>query len=213
MIRYKYPHLEAEFTNQLHEKVRSVVGALSDWSEIEGIPGPVVTEIGRTDQQQLNYYFDYGSRALNILRMGRTRDGIKTKLSVVERDHAIEIERAILGEVARTGKNYSPGYEADRVGIAIWALNRFTWHRCFCAADLRNSHYDPKTLARVVAFIGSKVVEQEGLNPKRRDWEFLVHDIGRGDHIHLAYRDNLWRENFLKAWKSDLDKLKIPELR
>lgn len=68
------------------------------------------------------------------------------------------------------------------------ARSRFSWHRVGCAADVRNSHYTPKQLEEVLSFL------REGRASPL--WEILSHDVGRGEHLHLARRDFSWRNTF-----------------
>lgn len=69
-----------------------------------------------------------------------------------------------------------------------WADSKFSWHMARCAVDLRNRHYSPKQRQAVVAFLRSMV--------SRGEWELLEHDIGRGDHIHLAKKDSEWKTKY-----------------
>jgi hypothetical protein len=67
-------------------------------------------------------------------------------------------------------------------------LKTFSWHMCWCAADIRNRHYTPEQLRRVMEHI-----EQER-NDSR--WEILQHDVGAGNHIHIGRRDFDARRQF-----------------
>ena len=68
------------------------------------------------------------------------------------------------------------------------ARQRFSWHLVGCAVDIRNSHYSEDERRTVVSWLRGRV------EPVAGDWELLEHDIGRGEHIHIARRDVAWRK-------------------
>lgn len=61
-----------------------------------------------------------------------------------------------------------------------WARAKFSWHVALCAVDLRNRDYSRQQRKEIMNFL------RHGTNTT--DWEILEHDVGRGDHIHLARR-------------------------
>lgn len=67
------------------------------------------------------------------------------------------------------------------------ARNRWTWHFVFCAIDLRDWIYSDDQIVAVVAFLRKACT---GPN-----WEFLYHDVGRGKHLHIGYRDHQWKNS------------------
>lgn len=69
----------------------------------------------------------------------------------------------------------------------IYGDHRFSWHLVRCAVDIRNSHYSIDQLGRVLEFL--KDGRDEG-------WEILNHDVGKGSHIHVGFRDPEWRARF-----------------
>lgn len=73
-------------------------------------------------------------------------------------------------------------------GIAQWAEQRFSWHLVGCAVDLRSRDYTAPQLAAVLGWF-----RRMALPPT---FEFLEHDVGRGDHMHLGRRDFAWRNSF-----------------
>lgn len=194
MVNFKYPHLEREFDDELCEEVRAVVGELAAWSEAESLPIPVITEVTRTDQMQLNYYTPYGWK----LFTGRDEDGDRHILSAGE--------MIMLREIKEEIRNWA----SNELGIAMWALKRWTWHRISHAVDLRNSHYSMAQLTKVVGWMGARIRQLEDMSPGRQ-WSFLVHDIGRGGHMHLEYKNRAAQAEFLKRWKPDLSQLQIPK--
>lgn len=70
-----------------------------------------------------------------------------------------------------------------------WARAKFSWHCALCAVDIRNRVYSRAQRKVIMDFL------RYGTNAT--EWEVLEHDVGRGDHIHLAFRD-IDRK---KAWR------------
>lgn len=62
-----------------------------------------------------------------------------------------------------------------------WARAKFSWHVALCALDLRNRDYSRAQRKEIMNHL------RHGTNTT--DWEILEHDVGRGDHIHLARRE------------------------
>jgi hypothetical protein len=63
-----------------------------------------------------------------------------------------------------------------------------SWHLWNCAVDIRNQHYRPPQLTLVMARLKT--------NRAPNKWEILSHDVGRGSHCHIGYRDEEWRRKF-----------------
>lgn len=66
------------------------------------------------------------------------------------------------------------------------ARARPSWHLHHCAADFRNSVYGPRDRRRIHYWLTQRCPSDE--------WEVLMHDIGRGDHFHVARKDESWRK-------------------
>lgn len=62
-----------------------------------------------------------------------------------------------------------------------WARAKFSWHRCLCAVDVRNRVFSREQRRALMNHLRFQT--------DSATWEVLEHDIGRGDHIHLAYKD------------------------
>lgn len=87
----------------------------------------------------------------------------------------------------------------------------FSWHMVYCACDLRNNHYSPAQLDRVVEFLRTQTQDEAQslsrlrkllgriVRPPKPTWEILAHDVGRGEHIHVGLRDTNWRNTFPDA--------------
>lgn len=61
-----------------------------------------------------------------------------------------------------------------------WARAKFSWHIALCAVDIRNRAYSRTQRVAIMNHL------RFGTNTT--DWEILEHDVGRGDHVHLALR-------------------------
>lgn len=70
------------------------------------------------------------------------------------------------------------------------ARARFSWHLVGCAVDLRNSHYTAVQRKQVMQYLRQHCPSGT--------CELLEHDIGRGNHIHLAFKDEQWRLTYPK---------------
>lgn len=68
------------------------------------------------------------------------------------------------------------------------ARDKFSWHLCRCAADIRNFHYLPEQRRQVMAFLRERC--------PRPMFELVEHDVGKGDHIHVGRKDFGWRKQF-----------------
>lgn len=90
-----------------------------------------------------------------------------------------EKERALAAELARMTPEEQKA----------WARAKFSWHNVLCAVDIRN---------RVYSRVQRKaIMDHLRYGTNTTDWEILEHDVGRGDHVHLARRDVDRR----KAWR------------
>lgn len=74
---------------------------------------------------------------------------------------------------------------ADEKTARRMARDKFSWHLCRCAVDIRNHHYSANQLREVMEHLSS------GRNG--HDWEILSHDMGHGNHLHIARRDQEWK--------------------
>lgn len=69
----------------------------------------------------------------------------------------------------------------------------FSWHLTVpcCGLDARTRHYAPTERQDLVAWVDARC-------PKPT-WEVLVHDVGLGKHLHVAYRDLALKAAWLAA--------------
>jgi hypothetical protein len=63
-----------------------------------------------------------------------------------------------------------------------------SWHLFGCAADLRNNHLRPEQRKAVFRWLQERC--------PRPGWECLDHDVGNGQHFHIARKDLSWRNTF-----------------
>jgi len=74
------------------------------------------------------------------------------------------------------------------------ARAKFSWHRVYCALDIRNSNFDDVQRTRIY--------KQLKTGRDNSMWEILQHDVGRGDHFHVGYKDFDWRHRWSRQLKA-----------
>ena len=72
-----------------------------------------------------------------------------------------------------------------------WARAKFSWHRCLCAVDIRNRVYSREQRRALMNHLR--------FGTDAATWEILEHDVGRGDQIHLAFKDFAQRKRLMPA--------------
>ncbi len=75
------------------------------------------------------------------------------------------------------------------------AKQKFSWHLCAAAIDIRTSHYTPRQYETVKAHLQlamAKVSKRPGF------WEFLPDKHGTGAHCHIARKDAKFRDDYLR---------------
>lgn len=168
-IEFAHEGLKVEFDG-LHPAVKAVIQSLQSYSESVGFPNVVITHCWRTKVHQKKMYT---SVADNIL------EKLKNDITLTDEESRM-LERV---ESIAKSQNLSLEKAFDR-----WAETKFSWHMARCAADIRNRHYNKSQRQAVMAFLMGKI--------SRGEWELLEHDIGRGDHIHIAKKDAEWKTNY-----------------
>lgn len=200
VLRYKTPLIELEFREHLHSRVTNLAKNFTGWSYTAKLPEPVITDVIRTDQQTVDLYVPY---ILGLLRRaergGRDGDGKAAPLTLGEEQSVLKYTRLAAG---------NPGMERSHVA-ALWALGRFSWHRCGCAADFRNNHYEPAQLKDVVAWFRREIAA-DSRHGQPSPWEFLSHDIGAGHHLHVGFKDTIRQHAFNETRQTTLEGLVIP---
>lgn len=76
--------------------------------------------------------------------------------------------------------------EAD---AKLKARSKFSWHMANCAVDFRGATYSEQDRQRIKAWLNARGC----LKP---NWECLEHDVGRGEHFHVARCDSAWRHAY-----------------
>ncbi len=65
------------------------------------------------------------------------------------------------------------------------ARKKPSWHFWYCAFDFSSKRYSVTQERRILEYL------QSGRG--RPDWEIYGHNIGQGDHFHVAFRDVSWK--------------------
>lgn len=100
-------------------------------------------------------------------------------------------------EISRTRKRnieyYTPGImkknpDFTKEQAEAEAAKRWTWHLVDCCIDLRDWVWTPAQIQDILNFLKARC--QGSL------WEILYHDIGKGMHFHVGYRDFARRKEF-----------------
>lgn len=79
----------------------------------------------------------------------------------------------------------------DEVLAKKKARAKFSWHLCRCAVDFRNNQYSEAEKREVLSFLK---IQMYGATSQ---FEFVEHDIGHGNHFHLAHRDYEWKRIYI----------------
>lgn len=74
------------------------------------------------------------------------------------------------------------------------ARKSFSWHKVYCAIDIRNTVYTPSQKKDILGFL------RKGRTDSR--WEIYSHDVGQGPHFHVGYEDFAWRRKWEQALKA-----------
>lgn len=185
MIEFKTPYLEAEFEQSLHPYTKSIVGQLADWMSTKNPdwPAVTVTEMGRSDQSMVDIYLPYARdvyyRAIN---KGEDRAGNKRPLMRTEIIHYAQMKRQ---------QSLTSHLSLDDC-LVWWALKKNSFHRTLpggstLACDIRNKHYSPTQ--KIVVWDKIKALTQDWTKVNGGLWEIIWHDVGAGDHFHIAFKD------------------------
>jgi hypothetical protein len=166
---------------KVHPELRALLEAFDAFSEAEGLPDPVVTDLVRSPEAQERIYVTFWQKLQQALEDGPHKgqidpegDGSFRPLTESEKRDAEAVRGLTLEQLSARAKN------------------RFTWHHCACAADLRTRHYGPGQLKRVRAWVMEKTAPPSDVRPQDRLWEVLFHDV-TAPHLHIARRDAAWR--------------------
>lgn len=164
--------MEADFP-AIHPQLRQLLKDFDSFSEKEGLPNPVVTDLVRDTEGQVRIYVRF-FRKLQAAQVAGPNWGMVDP----EDDGTF---RALTATEWVTAKEVAG---LNETALRQRAARKFTWHWCRCAADLRSRHYSQAQLHRVRRWFVDRCPQPL--------WEFLVHDV-TAPHIHVARRDFVWR--------------------
>jgi hypothetical protein len=66
-----------------------------------------------------------------------------------------------------------------------------SWHLWRTGIDFSSKRYDRQQAQRILEYLKSG---RQGL-----EWEILHHDIGAGEHFHVAFKDREWKARWSQA--------------
>lgn len=201
-IEFKFPGVELDWEKRLHPRTKEVFLEFADASVKAGLPIAMVTSISRSQQQMVTLYTPYAMDVLKRHLTGFDLDGHEAPLSPEQ------VARA--NEILRIMEKYP--HEGDLQACGRWALQRFSWHLVDTAIDARNTHYSRTQLGWVEDWFRNRL-KDEPLVDGRNPWEFLVHDIGNGNHLHLGFRDTTRRNTYFSTRDANLNHFKLPAIR
>jgi hypothetical protein len=171
-----------------HPELRELLYIFDEWSHVEGLPEPVITDLFRDIPSQIRIYVAFWRKLQASLEPGpragqlQDPDGTWRPLTPSEQQTAKELRGLFQAELEKK------------------AETKFTWHWVRCAADVRTYHYSRAELAKVKAWFEARC--------QRPRWEFLVHDV-TAPHMHIGRRDFEWRTRFSVPALANLAKLPV----
>jgi hypothetical protein len=156
-VKFKYPGMAAELS-RAHPELRSLLLEFDAWSQREGLPEPVLTELLRSQKNQTAYYVKHWGELVTKLQDGKW-------LSSRDRALAVEMSLKSVEDMERA------------------ASERFTWQYVLCAADLRTHHYSTRELVMAKSFFRERAtlprwsflehdITANHLHVERRDMEW-----------------------------------------
>lgn len=177
MIRFKFDSTGAKDFPTLHPELRDVLLRFDRDSVERGLPDPVLTELVRTPDGNAAIYFRFFKKLQDAL------DPVNPHAGQIDLEDDGTFRALNASEVATANlvRDMSDAQLLEKAG------QRFTWHFCRCAVDLRTRHYSPTQLAWVRSWVGVWCPAPM--------WEVLFHDV-TAPHLHLARRDFSWRTRF-----------------
>lgn len=92
-------------------------------------------------------------------------------------------------------KAMKKGEKVDEKVARVRAREVFSFHKVYCAIDLRDYIYTPEQYKKALEWLRAQVPVGMGDG----EWEILGHDVGSGHHFHIGFRD-MARYH---AWKKD----------
>jgi hypothetical protein len=115
-----------------------------------------------------------------------------------ERLHQWGSERLTITDAIRTPGEQEELYWHSYVGGGVGpeearqlAREKFSWHLVGAAADFRALAYNAEERSKIWSWLHERCPAV--------DWELLIHDVGRGEHFHVAKRSHELR----KQWEDE----------
>lgn len=160
---FSAPKMAEEF-KQLPPALQEKAVKADEWVLKQGWPALFITCVGRSDDDSERIYTPVADKLVRDLEL---------RLLKTERERLLAESLAGMNALQRKA----------------WAREKFSWHRCLCALDIRNRVYSREQRRALMNHL------RFGTNGTQ--WLFLEHDVGRGDHIHAEFRCFNQRERYL----------------
>lgn len=167
-INFASTILKAQFEG-VHPELQQLVKNFAEQSEQSNWPTPVITCAWRDKSGMRAIYYPYAVNIIEKRKRGETLTDSENRVILVLYDIADK-------------------YYHSNISTAVshWVDSKFSWHMVRCAVDLRNKHYTKEQMEAVNNWFKANVGAPL--------FEYLMHDVGRGDHIHVAIKDKKWRK-------------------
>lgn len=152
-----------EFDENIHPDLRAFLLTLDAWLKAEGLPELTITMLGRTIDEEVSIYLGFWVGLMERLKRGD--ETLTKKEETLAREKSKKTPAVLMAE----------------------AKSLFSYHFCWCAADIRDKQYTHEQKAEVIKWIKAQC--QPPL------WLVLEHDI-TAPHIHVQRTDFAWRTKF-----------------
>lgn len=152
-----------DFDSTLNPELRAVVWELAEWSSSHRLPPVTVTSVVRYLDEHVALYVNRWKRLVARYRLAE-------KLSPADEAFAKKILKLSEPE------------------LAAMARNRWSWHRCACAVDLRVREYAPDQFSLVIDWLKTNAPTPKFV------W---LHELAP-PHLHWEIRSELFRATFIQ---------------
>lgn len=193
----------------VHPGLKGLLVELQEWSIAQEIPEPVITELIRTPEENMQLYTRLwrglveGAFASGMVQGVGDGESKRRRVAVVGLLHArkelSDLVPAILsGQPLPMEARKKLSATLNPTFLREEAEKRFSWHMARCAADLRTFHYRSTQRPRVFAWLHSKLLGKLAVGSA----ELLEHDVA-GPHIHVAWKDEAWKRQFCSQFTGE----------
>jgi tryptophan 2,3-dioxygenase len=159
-------YAEPEFLQQFLGSHPALIDALRDfeaWLRKNDLPEPTLTQVWRTPRQQEDIYFGIWKSLLSRYKS-------KQPMTQAELKKAIALS-TLTDEQLR-----------ER------AREKFSWHLCRCAVDIRARQYSEAQMVKIAAWLTGRCPAPI--------WEIITEEHGTGIHVHCAMKSFEWRRKY-----------------